>query len=258
MKIFFIGDIVGKAGREAVKKVVEKWREKVDFFIANAENAAGGNGITPRVAEELFSIGINVLTTGNHIWDKKEIMEIIEKEERLLRPANYPPQAPGRGGGVYKTIQGDKIGVINIAGRVFMPCLDCPFRVVLREIERIKKETPCIIVDVHGEATSEKMALGFYLNGKVSAVIGTHTHVQTADEMILSEGTAYITDVGMTGAFDSIIGVKKEEVLTRFLTQIPVRFKAAKGNVWVNGVVVEIQRDNGKAVRIQRVKERLE
>lgn len=255
MKILFIGDIIGKPGRRAVKEglpdLVNKL--KIDFVIANAENAAGGFGVTQSVAEELFSMGLHVLTSGNHIWDKKEAVTYITKESRLLRPANYPPDVPGFGSIVMKTSSGDKLAVINLSGRVFMSQMDCPFRTAQQEIETLKKQTSIIIVDFHAEATSEKSAMGWFLDGDVSAVIGTHTHVQTADEMILPKGTAFITDVGMTGPKDSIIGVKKEQIIHKFLTQIPARFETAKGESLLSCVVVEINPKTGLSSSIQRL-----
>ncbi len=253
MKILFIGDIVGRPGRQAVQNIIPVFKKEnnIDLTVANGENAAGGFGITPRVAEELFSMGIDVLTTGNHIWDKKEIIELIETEKRLLRPANYPPGVPGLGSGVFKTRGGEKIGVINLEGRVFMSQGECPFRTAEREIEELKKTTPDIIIDMHAEATSEKIALGRFLDGKVGAIIGTHTHVQTADEMILPGGTAYISDVGMTGPRDSVIGVKSELILQRFLTGMPTRFEVAAKDIWFSGVIFELK--DGKAKSIARV-----
>ncbi|MFZ2356421.1 MAG: TIGR00282 family metallophosphoesterase, partial [Candidatus Omnitrophota bacterium] len=220
MNILFIGDIVGLPGREAVKGLLPVLKKEfcLDFVIANAENAAGGSGITPRIAAELFDSGVCVLTSGDHIWKKREILEIINDDSRILRPINFPQGAPGRGSGVFKTNDGQKIAVVNVQGRVFMEALDCPFKTVRQEIDSLSKEAKIIIVDIHAEATSEKVALGWYLDGKVSAVLGTHTHIQTADEKILPQGTAFISDVGMTGPFDSVIGRRIEDVLERFLT----------------------------------------
>lgn len=259
MKILFIGDIVGSPGREAVNKLLPKLKEEhsLDFVIANAENASGGSGITPKVAEELFSSGVDVLTSGDHIWKKKEIFELISKEDRILRPVNYPSGAPGRGSNIFKTKSGQKLGVINVSGRVFMEALECPFKTTLAAQEELAKETKIIIVDIHAEATSEKTALGWYLDGKVSAVLGTHTHIQTADEKILPQGTAYITDVGMAGPYDSVIGRKVDDVLTRFLTSIPVRFEVAEDNIQLHAVVVDIEEKSGKARSIIRIQEKL-
>jgi len=255
VKILFIGDIIGSPGRSAVSLHLPglKKKEKIDFVLANGENAAGGLGLTPKVAEQLFSYGIDALTSGNHIWDKKDILETLAKDNRILRPANYPPGVIGFGSTVIST-QGKKLGVINLSGRVFMRELDCPFRAALREIEDLKKRVEVVVVDMHAEATSEKIAMGWYLDGKVSAVIGTHTHVQTADERILPEGTAYITDVGMVGSLDSVIGVKKDVILERFLTQLPVHLDIAKKNVVLHAVLVEIDEDTAKAVSIKRIK----
>jgi len=255
MKILFIGDIVGSPGRRAVKEglpdLVNKL--KIDFVIANGENAAGGFGITESISEELFALGINVLTSGNHIWDKKEAVTYIEKENRLLRPANYPPGVPGSGSIVLNTPSGDRIAVLNLSGRVYMSPMDCPFQAAQREVAALRKQTAVIIVDFHAEATSEKAAISWMLDGEVSAVIGTHTHVQTADEKILPKGTAFLTDVGMTGPVDSIIGVKKEQIIHKFLTQIPARFETAKGETMLSCVVLEVNPKTGLATSIQRV-----
>lgn len=254
MKILFIGDIIGKPGRRAVRELLP-WiieERRIDFVIANCENAAAGFGVTGEVVEELYGCHIDILTSGNHIWDKKEIVDFVEGYETLLRPANYPPGAPGRGSVVVATPGGVRIGVINLAGRVFMNPLDCPFRTADREIEKIKNRAQAIVVDMHAEATSEKIAMGWYLSGRVAAVLGTHTHVQTADDRILPGETAYITDVGMTGPFDSVIGIKKEVILQRFLLQIPNKFDVAKGDVRLQGVTVEIDPD-GRAVGIERI-----
>lgn len=254
MKILFIGDIVGKPGRRAVRELLP-WiveERRIDFVIANCENAAAGFGVTSEVIEELYGCRIDVLTSGNHIWDKKEIMDVAEGYETLLRPANYPAGAPGRGSVVVARPDGIRVGVINLAGRVFMNPLDCPFRTADREIEEMKKKTRVIVVDMHAEATSEKIAMGWYLSGRVTAVLGTHTHVQTADDRILPGETAYITDVGMTGPFDSVIGIRKEVILQRFLLQMPNKFDVAKGDVRLQGVTVEIDPD-GRAKAIERV-----
>jgi len=209
--------------------------------------------VTRDIVEDLYGSHINVLTSGNHIWDKKEVQEFIEDYETFLRPANYPPGTPGWGSVVMPDSSGVHVGVINIMGRVFMAPLDCPFRTVEKEIERVKKKARIIIVDIHAEATSEKEALGWFLDGRVSAVIGTHTHVQTADERILPEGTAYITDAGMTGPFNSIIGIRKEDILERFLTQVPNKFIVAKDDVRLQGIIIDVDEENGKAREIQRL-----
>jgi metallophosphoesterase (TIGR00282 family) len=253
MKVLFIGDIVGKPGRKAVRRGIPDLisKLKLDFVIANAENAAGGFGITKSIGEELFSMGIDVLTSGNHIWDKKEAVNYIPKENRLLRPANYPADVPGAGSIVMKTPAGEKIAVLNISGRIFMNPLDCPFKTAEKEIPALKEQTHVIIVDFHAEATSEKSAIGWFLDGRVSAVIGTHTHVQTGDEKILPQGTAFISDVGMTGPVDSIIGVKKEQIINKFLTGIPCRFETAGGVL--SCVVIEINPRTGQSTSIQRL-----
>ncbi|MDD5115527.1 MAG: TIGR00282 family metallophosphoesterase [Candidatus Omnitrophica bacterium] len=259
MKILFIGDIVGKPGREAVKKLVPflKQEEGVDFVIANAENASGGSGITSKVSAEIFSSGVDVITSGDHIWKKSEIFALINQEERILRPLNFPAGAPGRGAAVFSSRKGVKVGVINVNGRVFMDALECPFKAALKAAQELAKETKIIIVDIHAEATSEKIALGRYLDGKVSAVLGTHTHIQTADEKILPGGCAYITDAGMTGPYDSVIGRRVEDVLTRFLSSIPVKFEVADSDIQLHGALLEIDEATGKAVSIARVQKKL-
>ena len=255
MKVLFIGDIVGKPGRKALKQglpdLVNKL--KIDFVIANVENAAGGFGITRSVGEEILSFGVDVLTSGNHIWDKKEAITYIPKESRLLRPANYPDDVPGAGSIVMNAPSGEKVAVLNLSGRVFMNTLDCPFKVAKRELAVLKEQTSIIIIDFHAEATSEKAAIAWYLDGEVSAVLGTHTHVQTADEQILPNGTAFITDAGMTGPVNSIIGVEREQVINRFLTGIPTRFETAKGKTILSCVVLEINPKTGKSTGIQRL-----
>lgn len=239
----------------AVEKLLPGLVEEhqIDFVIANGENAAAGFGLTPAVLDNLFGLGIDVVTSGNHLWDKKDILPRLKKEPRLLRPANYPPEVPGNYFGVYEDKQGRKIGVFNLLGRVFMPAVDCPFRIADQVIAELKKETDIIIVDMHAEATSEKIALGWYLDGRASAVIGTHTHVMTADERVLPKGTAYITDAGMTGGFDSVIGMEKEPIIEKFLTQLPTKFEVAERDVRFNGVVVEVDEQSGKALNISSV-----
>lgn len=255
VKILFIGDIIGKPGRQAVCRELHRLVDRylIDLVIANGENSAGGFGITEETAKDLFACGIHLLTSGNHVWDKKDALEFISREGRLLRPANYPDGTPGSGSTVARTAGGIKVGVVNLEGRIFMNTLESPFRVADREIARMREETPIILVDFHAEATSEKMALGWYLNGRVSAVIGTHTHVQTADERILPGGTAYMTDAGMTGAFDSVIGIRKEEAIEKFLSQLPIRFEVAKNDIRLNGAVIEVDEKDGRAVRIERI-----
>jgi metallophosphoesterase (TIGR00282 family) len=255
MRVLLIGDIVGLPGCRAVAEllpgIVSDYR--IDVTIANAENAAGGFGLTQTVALELFACGIQVLTSGNHIWDKRAIVKFIDRERRLLRPANFPPETPGRGSVIISDGAGQPFGVVNLSGRVFMDSLDCPFRAARREIDLLREETPVIIVDMHAEATSEKIAMGWFLDGSVSAVLGTHTHVQTADEKILPQGTAYITDVGMTGSADSVIGIMKQQALQRFLTQMPVHFAPAENDARLQGALVDIDPATGKSTRIERI-----
>ena len=254
MHILFIGDVVGKPGRDilrlALPVLVE--RRDIDVVVANVENAAGGMGITRDVAESIRDMGVDVMTSGNHIWNKKEALSYIEAEPRLLRPANYP-DAPGRGHVVVRTAKGVPIGVVNVMGRVFMNPLDNPFEVVRREVESVKRNATVVLVDFHAEATSEKIAMGWHLDGIVTAVVGTHTHVQTADERVLPDGTAYITDVGMTGPHDSIIGVKIGAALSRFISGMPSRFETASGSPQLNGVVITADPTTGKAHAIERV-----
>lgn len=259
MRVLFVGDIVGEPGRRAIKELVPKIvkKEKIDFVVANGENAAGGSGITPMLLDELLGYGVDVVTTGDHVWKRKEIMDRIAQDARLLRPANYPHDAPGFGSTVVASKSGIEVGVINIQGRVFMQAIECPFKVVRAEVDRIKNKARIIIVDLHAEATSEKMALGWFLDGDVSAVIGTHTHVQTADEKILPKGTAFLTDAGMTGPYDSVIGRKKEQILTRFITQMPARFEMAEGDVQLHGAIIDVDEKSGKANSIKRVQEKL-
>ena len=259
MKILFIGDVVGKPGREAVANLVPAMRREcgIDFVIANAENSSGGSGITPQTAAELFNASVDVLTSGDHIWKRKEIFELIRSEPKIIRPINYPPGAAGYGSGIFQTSGGVKVGVINALGRVFLEALDCPFKAVRAAVEQLRKETPVIIVDIHAEATSEKIALGWFLDGKVSAVVGTHTHVQTADERVLPKGTAYITDAGMVGPFDSVLGRRVENVLERFLSCVPVRFDVASENVQMHGVIIDIDENTGNARSITRVQKKL-
>ena len=255
MRILFIGDIMGKPGRDCLKRGLAALvdHHQVDAVIANAENSAGGFGVTREIGEELLDEGVDVLTSGNHIWDKKEALDYIGIEPRLLRPANYPAGTPGNGSYVTRARNGRTLGVINVMGRVFMLNIDDPFAVVLREIEAIRQRARVIFVDFHAEATSEKLAMGWHLDGKVTAVVGTHTHVQTADERILPKGTAYLTDAGMTGPHDSIIGVDIEAALGRFLTAMPARFETATGNPRLSGVLVEADDETGRATDVERV-----
>lgn len=251
MKVLFIGDIVGGPGRKAVKKYIceVKKEHQFDYCIANGENAAGGSGITCVIAKELYSLGIHCITMGNHTWSKKEITNFIDDDPRLVRPANYPPEIPGKGSAI---IDG-RLGVINLLGRVYMEPVDCPFKTLDNELEKIKKHVRAVIVDMHAEATSEKCALAWHADGRVSAVLGTHTHVQTADERILPFGTAFLTDVGMTGPYEGVIGVDRELVLEKFRYSMPVRFEVAKGKVQFNAVLLDIDEKTGKTVNISRV-----
>jgi hypothetical protein len=254
VKILVIGDVCGKAGRRALRELLPSMKEELDFIVANGENAAGGMGLTPDVAEELLGLGVNVITSGNHIWKKREIIGFLEGERRVLRPANYPAGAPGRGSGIYETGSGVRVGVLNLEGRVFMRPLESPFTVAEQHLAYLRNDTSIIIVDFHAEATSEKMALGWFLDGAVTAVCGTHTHVQTADERVLPGGTAYITDVGMTGPTDSVIGVKKEIAIERFLTMLPNRFEQGKGGLELQAVIVDVNEETGLSFGIDRVK----
>jgi metallophosphoesterase (TIGR00282 family) len=255
MRLLFIGDIVGRPGRELVRQGLNGLVEhhEIDLVIANAENAAAGSGITREIGDRLLAWGVDVMTSGNHIWAKREALDYVGTEARLLRPANFPAGVPGRGGYVARTADGRSVGVINIMGRVFMQPLDDPFAVVLREIDAIRTRCRVIFVDFHAEATSEKAAMGWHLDGRVTAVVGTHTHVQTADERILPKGTAYLTDVGMTGPHDSVIGVEIEAGVNRFLTGMPTRFETASENARLNAVIVDADDATGKARGIERL-----
>lgn len=259
LHILFIGDIVGKPGRKAVQELLPilKERQRIDLVVANGENASGGIGISPKEADELLNAGVHVLTSGNHIWKKKEIFSYIQQNPDLLRPANYPDGAPGQGFVIKETPGGYRVGIINLLGRTFMEAVDCPFRKASEIREVLAEQTPILLVDFHAEATSEKAAMGFFLDGKVSAVLGTHTHIQTSDERILPQGTAYLTDVGMTGPADSVIGVKKELAIERFLTQMPKKFEVAKKSLVLEGAIVSVDTGTGKAVGITRIRERL-
>ncbi len=255
MNLLFVGDVVGSPGRTYLNQVLPDIIKSydVDFTIVNGENAAGGAGLTEKTANEIFAAGADVITSGNHIWDRKEIYSVIEKDNRILRPANYPPGVPGKGSGVYIAKNSTTIGVINVCGRVFSPQqFDCPFRVLDAEISKMQTITPVIIVDFHGEASSEKIAAGWYFDGKVSALFGTHTHVQTADDTILPNQTAYITDVGMTGSYEGVIGVKRDIIIKHFLTQLPVRHELAKGKKQMCAVFCKIS-PSGKAEHIERI-----
>ncbi|MGB7767864.1 MAG: TIGR00282 family metallophosphoesterase [Verrucomicrobiia bacterium] len=264
MKLLFIGDIVGRPGRNAVKELLPKLREQhtLDFVIANGENSAGGSGITPKTAGEIFSAGVDVITSGDHLWDQKEVMELLANDKRFLRPLNYPPETPGRGSGVFE-VQNSKskvegqisVAVLNAQGRTFMPPLENPFSLAAAEVKRLRGQTKIIFVDFHAEATSEKIAFARFLDGQVSAVVGTHTHVQTADEQIFPGGTAYLSDAGFTGPHESVLGREIEPVINRFLTGMPQRFEVAKARVLLHGAVIEIDAASGKAIKIQRVAE---
>lgn len=259
IKILFIGDVVGSPGRAAVKALLPalKQRHSIDVVVANAENAAGGSGITPRVARDLFQSGCDVLTSGDHVWRRPEVIEVLQQEKHVLRPANFPKVTPGRGSTVFKTAKDQKVGVVCLLGKVFIDAgVESPFRVVQEELKALKEETKVIMVDLHAEATSEKVAMGWFLDGEVSAVLGTHTHIQTADERILPKGTAYLTDVGMTGPYDSVIGRNKDRIIERFLTGMPTRFELGTEDIELHGALVEIDEATGKALAIERVREK--
>jgi metallophosphoesterase (TIGR00282 family) len=256
VKVLFVGDITGRPGRICLANYLfECKRQKIeyDFIIANVENAAGGFGLTKEISQKISSYGVDCQTSGNHIWDRKEILSYFEAEPRLLRPANYPSGAPGLGYNVYKARNGEEVAVINLQGRIFMWNIDCPFRTADRILEEVSRRTKLIFIDFHAEATSEKQAMGWYLNGRVSAVFGTHTHVQTADERVLSAGTAYITDVGMTGPYESIIGVQINDALYRIINALPNKFNTASEDVRLAAVVVDSDPGTGKACSIQRI-----
>jgi 2',3'-cyclic-nucleotide 2'-phosphodiesterase len=255
LNLLFIGDVVGRPGRRAVTQWLPALRRELraDFVVANGENSAGGFGVTPETFKDLTAAGVDVVTGGNHIWHTREAPALLDGEPRLLRPANYPAGAPGRGAAVFVTGGGARVGVLNLEGRAFMQPVLSPFDYAREEIERLHAETRVILVDMHAEATSEKAALAWHLDGRVSAVVGTHTHVQTADERVLPGGTAFITDAGMTGPRDSIIGMSRETVLQRFLTLLPARFEVASGPVQLNGVLIEVDAATGRASAIRRV-----
>ncbi len=240
---------------ELVPKIIK--RDRVDFVIANGENTAAGSGLTSALADQLFSYGVDVITSGDHIWKRREMVDALGDDRRVLRPANYPVGVPGYGFGTFESKSGINVGVINIVGRVFMQAVECPFRVAKEIVEKIKDKTRIIIVDIHAEATSEKIALGYFLDGQISAMLGTHTHVQTADEKILQGGTAFISDVGMTGPFDGVIGRKKEQIIHRFLTQLPTKFEMAEGDIQLHGAIIDIDDKTGRALSIKRVQEKL-
>jgi metallophosphoesterase (TIGR00282 family) len=257
MKILFFGDVVGKPGRRALRLLVPSLAraESADLVIANCENACAGKGVDQRTADELFTAGIDVLTSGNHVWHMKDIVAYMQENDSLVRPANFPPGTPGAGWVVRSVRGGANVAVLNLVGRVYMPPADCPFRAADEALRLLRPLATAIVVDMHGEATSEKMAMGRYLDGRVSAVLGTHTHVQTADETILPNGAAYLTDAGMCGPVDSVIGIKVEPAVRRFLTQLPTRFEVANGRASVQGAAVEIDAATGRARTIKRIRE---
>ena len=255
MHILFIGDIFGRPGREVAQRAIPALVRKysLDLVVANVENSAAGFGVTGDIAETILKGGVDVMTSGNHVWDKKEVLDYIPRQPKLLRPANFPAGAPGRGSWIGKTRSGEPVAVINVMGRIFMAPLDDPFAVVLREVEAARAKARVVIVDFHAEATSEKVAMGWHLDGRVTAIFGTHTHVQTADERILPKGTAYLTDVGMTGPHDSIIGVTIEAALGRFVSGLPAKFEAASGPGRLNAIVITADPATGKATGIERL-----
>lgn len=255
MRILCVGDVFGKAGRKALFEKLHGLIQahQIDFCTANVENAAGGFGITPQIVEEFLRAGIDVLTSGNHIWDKRQILTYIAQQARLLRPHNYPPATPGSGIFIGNSRKGVRVGVLNLQGRVYMHPIDCPFVVGEAAVEEIRRQTPVVLVDFHAEATSEKQAFAWYMDGRVSAVVGTHTHVQTADERVLPRGTAYITDLGMTGPHDSVIGSIPDLALERFLKQIPVRLEPATANPHFCGVVIDVDEASGLSTSISRI-----
>ena len=254
-RILFVGDVVGRPGRDILQRGLAAIvsAHDVHCVIVNVENAAAGFGVTPEIANEILDLGVHVMTGGNHTFDKKEIIPFFSQESRLLRPANLPAGAPGAGRYVARATNGVNVGVINIMGRVFMTPIDDPFRVVLAEIEKVKKDAPVVFVDFHAEATSEKVAMGWHLDGKATVMVGTHTHVQTADDRVLPQGTAYITDVGMTGPHDGVIGVDRHAIVTKFLSGMPQRFETARENPRLNGVIVDADEKTGKALAIKRL-----
>jgi metallophosphoesterase (TIGR00282 family) len=260
MKILMIGDVFGQGGRKAVKRALPKLVDEngIDLVIANAENLAGGHGLDRKRLHEMWDEGVHLCTTGNHVWQNKDIFEFIDSEPRLVRPANFPEPCPGRGFTVQKAPNGVMVVLINLLGRIFMQSLECPFKTMDRILERFGSEPKVILVDFHAEATSEKIALSWYLDGRVSAVVGTHTHVQTADERILPRGTGAITDLGMTGPHDSVIGMGKDAIIQQFLDRRPVRFTAAKNDLWFHGVLLDVDEKTGKTKAIRRIREHIE
>jgi metallophosphoesterase (TIGR00282 family) len=259
VKLLFIGDIVGEPGRRAVKQLLPKLRRLHRFaiVIANGENSAGGSGITPNTAAEIFDAGVDIITTGDHLWDQKEVTALLQNEPRFVRPLNYPPGTAGQGSTIYQRENLPPVAVINLQGRTFMPPLDNPFHCVREEVQRLRRSCKIIFVDMHAEATSEKIAMGRMLDGEVSAVVGTHTHVQTADEQIFPGGTAYLSDAGFTGPHESVLGREIEPVVARFLTNLPQRFAVATERILLQGAVVEVDDATGRAFSIERVSEPL-
>jgi hypothetical protein len=260
MRLLFVGDVVARAGRRFLKPALKRLRREhePDLIVVNGENAARGAGLTPLTADELFAAGADAITSGNHIWDRREILSYLEREPRLLRPANYPDPAPGNGVGLFEGRDGSAVAVVNLMGRLFMSDVDDPFRTIDAILDELNDRAALVFVDFHAEATSEKIAMGWYLDGRVTGVIGTHTHVATADERVLPGGTAYISDVGMTGPYDSVIGVDKQAALSRFLSQRPVRFSPATEDVRLAGVLVEASAASGRASSIRRLELREE
>lgn len=256
INIIFIGDIVGRPGRRVLAQHIDALRDsyEADLVIANVENAAAGFGITAKILDELFSIGVDVMTSGNHIWDKREALDFIDDEPRLLRPLNYPADTPGAGVYMATTPQGEKVAVINLMGAVFMhPTLDCPFTAINAILDKVREQTRCVFVDFHAEVTSEKMAMAWHLEDRASAVIGTHTHIPTADERILPGGCATLSDAGMTGCYASVIGMDREISLQRFINKLPLRFQVASGKGSLRGVHLRIDPQSGRAVHIERI-----
>ena len=260
MRLLFLGDVVGRPGRRALAALVPRLaaQEDIEFIIANCENASGGKGVDPRSADELHETGVDVLTSGNHVWQNREIVPYMRESGRLLRPLNFPPGVPGVGWTVQKARRSEaRVAVLNLIGRVFMAPVDCPFRAADEALADIRREASIVFVDMHAEATSEKVAMGRFLDGRVSAVVGSHTHIQTADETVLPGGSAYLTDAGMCGPEDSVLGVRTDRVVERFLTQMPTRFEVAAGAVLVQGAVIDIDGETGRARSIRRVRERV-
>src|SRR5215831_2121849 len=260
VKVLFIGDIVGNPGRRAVKELLPELRRRhgLHLVVANGENSAGGSGITPRTAEEIFAAGVDIITSGDHLWDQKEVMDLLHREGRFLRPVNYPPGTPGQGSVLFHHDGLPPVAIMNVQGRTFMPPLENPFHAALAEVEKLRQTTNLIVIDFHAEATSEKIALARLLDGRISGLIGTHTHVQTADEQIFPGGTAFLCDAGFTGPHDSVIGREIEPIIKRFLTNMPQKFEVAKGRVLLQAVVLELGAENGRAVNIRRVSDRVD